>query len=180
MYLFCPIHKLKFFLTISVVIFLTACTGKEQPTAVKTQKDTTLYPYSPIYTDTFEKGKSSNTLKVLQLWKEFESGDVRHLAGFFADSITLIFPDEYITGSRDVVLSSFQKRRNRFEDVQCYVDAWIPMHVEERKEDLVFIWGRQDGSSTGKKRVYRVLHEIWRFDTSGKIKRMEQYITHPF
>ena len=143
-------------------------------------EDSILYPYSPVYTDTFQKGKALNSCKVLEIWKEFESGDVRHRAGYFSDTITLVFPDQFLRGAKDTVLGSFQKRRNQFENVQCYIDSWIPVYVPDRNEDLVFLWGRQDGSYTGKKRVYRILHEIWRFDTSGKIKRMEQYSTHPY
>jgi hypothetical protein len=170
----------KIFITIFVVFCIASCSGRQNAHPVEEQKDSILYPYAPIYTDQFEKGKNTNSLHVLEIWKEFESGDVRHLARYFSDSITLVFPDAFLKGDRDTVLGSFQKRRNQFEDVQCYVDSWIPVHVPDRNEDLVFLWGRQDGSSTGKKRVYRIVHEIWRFDTSGKIKRMEQYSTHPY
>jgi hypothetical protein len=170
----------KIFPNILFFVFIVSCNNNRPDTKSNTLQDTVFYPYSPIYTDSFERGNPIHARKVLEIWKQFESGDVRHLASYFTDTITLVFPDKFIMGERDSLLRYFQKRRNEFEDVQCYIDAWLPLKVAERNEDVVFLWGRQDESSTGKKRVYRVLHEIWRFDPSGKIKRMEQYYTHPY
>ncbi len=165
----------------AVLLMLVSCNhNKKSAGEPLTLADTVLYPYAPVYTSGFQTGKSSYSKIVLQIWKEFETGDVRHLGNYFADSMVMIFPDQYTSGKKELVLADFQKRRNIFLDVQCYVDAWIPEYVPDRKEDVVFIWGRQDGTTISGTRVYKNLHEIWRFDTFGKIKRMEQYITHPF
>ena len=88
---------MKILIVISVLYFATSCTGGRHKAPATIQEDSILYPYSPVYTDTFEKGKAVNSLKVLKIWKEFESGDVRHIEGYFSDTITMLIKVKKIT-----------------------------------------------------------------------------------
>lgn len=161
-------------------MFLLFGCGNKAPASKSIESDTLLYSYAPIYTGSFDTGKPAYAKKVLEIWKEFETGDIQHVNEYFSDSLTLIFPDSFLTGKRDSILYTFQKRRLAYQDVQCYIDAWLPLRAEDRNEELVVLWGRQDGTTKEGKRRYTVLHEIWRFDEKGKIKKMEQYITLPY
>lgn len=164
----------------SLCILALACHNKPVKTGIATTPDSPVYyPYHAIYTEEFEKGKSAQTRIVLEIWKEIENGDFSNQSDKFSDSLKIILPDEILEGNKAEVLNKMKKRRSRYSDVQCYLDAWMPVKAKDTGEDLVFIWGRQDCTIEKGKRDYLVLHEIWRFDRNGKIRQMDQYLTHP-
>ena len=170
---------MKFFLY--AILFLTAGCGTKQGNAPNHRPtDSVLYyPYQAIYTDGFEMGPPAKALLVLELWKELENGDIRKRAKEFSDSLHLIFPDQVFDGQKDEALNIFQKRRNQYSSVQYYVDAWMPLKAKNNEDELVVLWGKQDCTRSNGKRDYQVIHEIWRFDKQGKIRQMDQYLTHP-
>jgi hypothetical protein len=163
----------------ALFIIITGCRqAPANPSSAKA--DSTLYyPYSPVYSNDYHPAPGKLAQQVLQFWKEWESGDVLHTTSSFADTLTFILPDVILRGSRDSVLHAFKRRRTAYTDMQCYVDSWMPLRETTRNDDLVFVWGRQDGTTGSGRRDYRVIHEIWRFDRAGKIRQLEQYITHP-
>ena len=165
--------------TLLIFLFLAAACRQPSPQPAATNHDSTLYyPYAPVYSNDYKPGEGRNAQRVLQIWKEFESGDVLHTSTLFADSLTFIFPDEIIKGSRTTVLTALRRRRAAYTDMQCYVDSWMPLHENTRNENSVLLWGRQDGTTAKGRRDYRVLHEIWRFDAAGRIRQLDQYETH--
>src|SRR5215208_2659724 len=130
-------------------IIIAGCGGKIAEQS-KSKQDTVLYyPYDAIYSAGFEPGKSIYLKEVLEIWRQYETGNLSDKSGSFADTIRIILPDAILYGQKDSVLSLFKKRRSIYSDVQSYVDAWMPVKAKETNEDLVFIWGRQD--CTGKK-----------------------------
>jgi hypothetical protein len=169
---------------LSVLILLltaSACTSKrESKEPVYQAGDSTIYyPYSPVYASEFEPGRSLYAKMVLDIWKQYETGDVTHSAKSFSDSVLIILPDKTFRGRRDSALSFLKKRRQVYVEVQCFIDAWMPVHVKDVGDDLVFLWGRQDCTAKNGKRDYLVVHEIWRFDKKGKIRSLQQYYTRP-
>jgi len=161
-----------------IIIVFAACSNHKQK-AVSTGTDTTVYyPYTAIYSE-LEKGKPSDAKTVLEVWRAYETGNVLSASKNFSDSLTLIFEDGIFTGKRDSILKIFQKRRDLYTTVQSYVDSWMPVHAKQANRNLVFVWGRLDCTTNKGKRDYLVVHEIWRFDPSGKIRQMDQYVTHP-
>lgn len=175
------IEKTKESLIVLALAFLWAgCTNHTATVDRSEKKETAIYyPYSPIYSE-FEPGNPVYAKTVLEIWRQFETGNLMSTANKFADSITLTFKDNIYTGKRDSILAIFKNRRDAYTDVQCYVDSWQPVHAKQTNDDLVLLWGRQDGIIHNKKRDYLVLHEVWSFDRKGKIRSMIQYITHPF
>lgn len=171
---------MKYFLY--VIIFLApGCGNKQGNVQTARPADSVLYyPYQAIYTDGFENGHPANALLVLELWKELENGDIRKRAKEFSDSLHLILPDQVVDVKKDEALNLFQKRRNQYSSVQYYVDAWMPLKAKNNGDELVVLWGKQDCTRANGKRDYQVIHEIWRFDKQGKIRQMEQYLTHPY
>ena len=161
-----------------LLTLLAACQSPAPAPKPQTD-DSLLYPYSPVYSNSYRPATGKLAQAVLNFWKEYETGDVLHTAGSFADSIVFILPDTILKGSNASVLEAFKRKRSTYTDMQCYVDSWMPLQETSRSDELVFLWGRQDGTSKGGKRIYRVLHEIWRFDRKGKIIQLEQYETHP-
>lgn len=163
------------------ILMLCRCTSRTASPPAPPGPDTAVYyPYAPVYSNALEKGNAENARRVLEVWKAYETGDIRKLGNYFADSLVLVFPDDFRKGKREALLQAWQKRRNVFADVQCYVDAWIPVLVKDKGDQLVYLWGRQDQTAADGRRAYIVLHQIWKFDASGKIFRMEEYRTHPY
>ena len=159
---------------------LMNCNNRKEIATTSEKKDTTIYyPYSPIYSE-FEPGDPNHSKTVLEIWRQFETGNLMSTANKFADSISLIFKDKIYYGKRDSILAIYKNRRDAYENVQCYVDSWLPVHAKQTGDDLVLLWGRQDCIIHDKKRDYLVIHEVWNFNKQGKIRSMVQYITHPF
>ena len=172
---------LNFLLAVISFSALSSCNRNSQKPPSGNANDTVLYyPYAPVYANGFQKGDPEHAQKVLAIWKELESGDLIHRSGYFADSISIILPDRIMRGKKDSILRMMRKRWETYSDVQCYIDAWLSVHPNNRKEELVLLWGRQDLTEKNGKREYQVLHEIWRFNTQGKIISWEQYQTHSY
>lgn len=159
---------------------MLGCRNHNGTSKTVSQGDSILYyPYAPVFASGFDKGRAAYALRVLQLWKELENGDLRHRITEFSDSLRFILPEKILEGKKEDVLAQFQKRRQQFAQVQYYVDAWLPVKAEGSGEQLVYLWGRQDCTRSPGKREYFVLHEIWRFSPEGKIRELRQYLTHP-
>ena len=165
---------------LSLVVIIPGCSEPAKNTSTsQSSVDSVFYPYEAIYTSEFESGKSKQTEIVLQVWKEWEAGILSHLNQVFADSLSLILPGEIVRGKKQEVLKVFQGKRDGYKDMQCYIDAWLPLKAKDVNEDIVLIWGRQDGTTPSGRRDYRVLHQVWRFDAEGKIFSLTEYLTHP-
>ena len=168
------------FVTICFLL-VAACANHPAHKEAGAVKDSLIYyPYSPVYSGSFKKGSDINALHVLQIWKEWETGDLLHSSGKFADSISIILPDRIMNGRKDSLLTMMKKRREAFAGLQSYVDAWLAVKPVEKNEELVLLWGRQDFTRKDGSRDYRMIHEIWRFDPQGRITSWEQYQTHPY
>lgn len=142
--------------------------------------DTDIYfPYNARYSAGFGEGKVSNLKTVLDSWKQYETGNLMNMSPYLSDTIQFVFPDEVIWGRKDTVLKKYLKRRKHFEYMQCYIDSWMPVQTKDKGDDLVFIWGIQDGTTLSGKRDYKMVHEVWQFDKKGKIFKMTEYITKP-
>lgn len=161
-----------------ITILIMGCSNSNQK-IIATDLDTSIYyPYPAVYSR-LEKGNPVYAKTVLEVWRAYETGNILSAAKKFSDSLTLIFEDNIFTGRSDSVLKLFQNRRNNYSTVQSYVDSWLPVYANDVNKDLVFVWGRMDCTTENGKRDYLVIHEIWRFDGFGKIREMDQYITHP-
>jgi hypothetical protein len=165
-------------LAVGLITLASSCSHQTSAGKPSAGDSVIYYPYDPVYTDSFSQGKKQYALTVLQLWKEWETGDLRRRSADFADSIAFILPDTIFRGKKEVVLENFQKRRQVYSDMQCYVDAWLPRRAAATGDELVFVWGRQDGTNQKGRRDYLVLHEVWRFDAGGRIAQLTQYLTH--
>ena len=165
---------------LSLMTMISGCSqAAKHPSPAQTSVDSVFYPYEAIYTSAFESGKTEQTAIVLQIWKEWETGSLPRLNALFADSLSLIFPGKIIRGKKEEVLRQFQGKRDGYREMQCYIDAWLPLKATDANEDIVLIWGRQDATTPSGRRDYLVLHQVWRFNAEGKIFSLTEYLTHP-
>jgi hypothetical protein len=161
------------------VICCLAC-NNSAPENNKPSIDSPVYfPYAPVKSNSFDKGKDTLARNVLQIWRQYETGNIKSTDKFFADTVRLILSDQIIEGSRDTVMKQYQKRRDAYAEMQSFVYSWLPVHTADTKQDFVYVWGLHDGTKKNGDRDYALLHEIWRFDRNGKIREMEQFRTHP-
>jgi len=163
----------------AVLIFITSCSdgikGQDSPL-----RDTSVYyPFAPTYSNEFERGNSVYALKAIKFWRQFERGALDTVSADFADSIRIILPDLVLTGSKESVLQKVQQRRRGYDNMQSFIQSWLPVRVRDKGEDLVWVWGIYDGTRINGDRDYKMVHEIWRFNSEGRIREMEQFQTHP-
>src|SRR6476661_127970 len=115
-----------------IVLPVMGCHQDKKNKALQNIADSTVYyPYTPLYTTGFDKGNDMYARSVLEIWRQYETGDVKHAADHFADSITIVFPDKFLTGKRDSILTLFQKRRETYTDLQSYVDSWMSVRAKD-------------------------------------------------
>ena len=167
-----------FILLISTLAF-SSCKGKK-PGQHQGESDSVVYfPFQPVHSNETEKGKDALARIVLDVWRNYETGNVVAQKKNFADSVRIIFPDKILDGTRDMVIQQLQSKRTGYSNMQCFVYSWKAVHVADTNEDLVWVWGLYDGTTTKGERDYAIVHEIWRFDRNGKIRELEQFRTHP-
>src|SRR5689334_9616423 len=91
------------------IIFL-CCTNSraDQKLLFKAKTDTAVYfPYSAKSSAGFNEGKPFELKMVLNIWRQYETGDVMNMSSYFADTVQMIFPDREIKGHKDTVLKKF-------------------------------------------------------------------------
>jgi hypothetical protein len=163
-------------LLLSIIIIIAAgCGGGKAAKEVPVKKNV-YYPYSPEYTEEFAEGDPEHTKTVLNVWRAFERGAMGPVRGSFADSLLVGFPDGVVfKGAADAVLKQWQERRNSWSYVESFPDSWMPVRATDPGENLVLVWGRQLRTDHQGRKTWEALHEVWRMDSSGRIKFMQQY-----
>ena len=165
--------------TFLVAFLAFACNNKSPKNRIVSVDSPVYYPYTAIKSNSFEKGNEHYAKNVLDIWRQYETGKLITIEKFFSERVRLILPDKIFEGSRDSIITLYQKRRDGFSDMQCFVYSWMPVLTVDTKQDIVFVWGLYVGTRKNGDRDYAQVHEIWRFDKKGKITEMEQFLTHP-
>ena len=171
--------KIVFFVCTTAITFL-GCNNKSNPPSQSPpeQSDSGIYyPYSPIYSNGFKTGNYKYLKIVTEIWKEIENGDITRKASDFADSLTMVYPDQVLNGKRDSILRIVKRTRDKYLAVQSFIYSWMPARAKDHDDDWVFIWGRQEVTDKAGKLKIAEVHEIWQFNQQGKIMQMQQYIS---
>lgn len=130
--------------------------------------------YKATYSSNFKMGKPANANKILELWKDWDDNQLeRH--DYFADTITMMFPDGTTMKGKKENLEAAKKHRSSLSKVVSVVHAWLPMSSVDRKEDLVCIWGQETNTMADGKEEVRDLHEVWFFNKDGKVSMVRQW-----
>jgi hypothetical protein len=117
-----------------------------------TDSSSVSFPYSAAYSSRFSIGKDSSALAVLNNYKAWETGDMNAFMNTLGDSLSLYFSNGYkFRGTRDSVMYYASKFRDSLSKVEIKMDAWVPLHTEDRNEDWVSVWCTEiDTYKTGK------------------------------
>ncbi len=131
---------------------------------------------SPIeYSSKFELGDSKKSEQIVQLWKDFDDNKLDANSSYFADTVSMDFPGMSFKGTRDSLVAMTKGYRSSMGGVVSKIDAVMSVKSTDKMEDWVLIWGREYITSAKGKVDSSGLHEIWRFNSAGKVDYMGQF-----
>lgn len=146
--------------------------------SVKTSDVT--YPYPVTYSSKFEISDGANAKKILELWKDWDNGDLTVHKNYFADSVHLYFADgTNLHGVRDSIIAAAQAVRSTYKSVTSRVDAVVPLKSTDKNEQWVCIWGGEVSTDAKGKTDSTELMETWRINKDGKTDLLYQYKGKP-
>ena len=143
--------------------------------STKQQQEVAL-PYPVNYSSKFEMGDPQQSKIILDLWKDWDNGNLSNHKDNFADSVEMHFADGSVMhSSRDSVIAASQSYRNSFATAVSSIDAVMPVKSVDKNENWVLVWGKEiDTDKKGKVDSF-YLQETWRFNKAGKTDLLFQY-----
>ncbi len=131
-------------------------------------------PYKATYSSDFKMGKAALANRILELWKDWDDNQLdRH--DYFSDTVTMMFADGMVMKGKKENLEAAKKYRGSFTKVVSTIHAWLPLTSNDRKEDVVCIWGQEVNTLADGKEETRDIHEVWWFNKDGKVASMRQW-----
>jgi hypothetical protein len=127
-------------------------------------------PYTAGYSSKFSIGKDSNVLMVLNNYKAWEDGDMNALKSTLADSVSLYLSDGFkFIGTRDSAMTLASAFRDSLSKVELNIEAWVPLHSEDKNEDWVSVWYKETDTYKNGKVDSAYYQDDNMLDKNGKI-----------
>jgi hypothetical protein len=143
--------------------------------AEKTTAAAISYPYTAIYSSDFKMGDPNHAKSLLDLYTLWDAGKVAEMRPLLSDSVDFTFSDgTHLKGSLDSVIKWTSDFRNAYKSVTSKVQAWLPIHANDKNEDWVLAWIREIRTSKKGVTDSSDLHEVWRIK-NGKFDLAFQY-----
>lgn len=100
------------------------------------------YPYKAGYSSDLSMGDANHAKMVLDLYKMWEDNKLDDMKTLLADSVSIEFPDgnKFADNKVDSFISFAKQFRSSLSSVKVMFDTWIPIHVNDTKEDYVLVW----------------------------------------
>ena len=140
---------------------------------------TTDYPYTAQYSSQFRIGNPKYSKMILELWKDWDNGQLDTHQDYFSDTITYQTPTGEVIRGKDKFVSTGKQNRDMFSNVKSSLEVWIPLKSIDKDQDWVAVWGREDDTDKSGKVTSNMIHEIWGFNKDGKIVFYRQYTAVP-
>ena len=160
-----------------ILAFFAACNSATDQTEVASVNSDSAsvktpdiaYPYPVNYSSQFSIGDAANTKKILELWKDWDNGDLSVHKDYFADTLHMYFADgTAMHGPRDSIVAAAQAFRSTYKSVESRVDAVVPLKSTDKNEQWVCIWaGEVSTDNKGKTDSVNIM-ETWRINKDGK------------
>jgi hypothetical protein len=174
--------KIAFFFMLAGIAACNSGTNQTEVASMKSDADSAqaapavTYPYAVDYSSQFSIGDAQNAKKILELWKDWDNGDLSAHKDYFADTVTLTFADgSTVRGSRDSVTAQAQAFRSGYKSVTSSVHAVVPLKSTDKGEDWVCVWGKEIHTDNKGKTDSVELMETWRLNKEGKADVLYQY-----
>ena len=166
-------------------ILLAACNNQSKTESMKTGNDSSLsttamsdvtYPYDIMYSSKFEMTDPKYGQTILQLWKDWDNGNLSTHKEMFADSLELHTADgSMMKGTRDSVIAMAQNYRNSVGSAVSRVDAVTSLRSTDKNENWALVWGMETDTDKKGKIDSFYLQETWRFNKDGKPDLLYQF-----
>ena len=132
------------------VALLGACNNEKKTDETSAKAEDTkgtvaiAYPYKAGYSTDFSMGDPNHAKIVLDLYKMWEDNRIDEMKTLLADSVSIDFPDgnKFNDNKVDSFINFAKQIRPTFSSVKVVFDTWMPLHVNDAKEDFVLVWSR--------------------------------------
>lgn len=131
--------------------------------------------YTASYSSDFKMASSSYSNKILTLWKDFENNTLDNHVDLISDTVTMILDNGQVVKGKAENLANVKAFRSSIKDYKVKVQAWMSLLSVDRDEHWVAIWAVEDFADKDGKQVTVRRHEIWGFNSAGKVSIMMQY-----
>jgi hypothetical protein len=177
-------------ITISFISLCSVCDAQADKTKVK-MKGTQVkakesmgtpnieFPYVANYSSRFEISDPKYSKTVLDVWKAYEMNNLDNISNYLADNISMILSDGTVINGKENFLTGIKAYRGSMTNVKLSIDAWMTTRSTDKDEHWVCVWGDEEQTMTDGKSQTISLHEIWRFNSDGKIDFLRQYSSTP-
>ena len=131
--------------------------------------------YTASYSANFTQAAASYSDKILLLWKDFENNTLDKHVDLFADTVTMMLNGGQIIKGKAENLASVKAFRGSLKSYKVDVQGWLSLKSVDRNQNWVAIWGIEEFTDKDGKKTTVRSHELWGFNSDGKISIMEQY-----
>ena len=160
------------------LIFSSCQPGDKQDSEAKSDKKETApsYPYRAIYSsDESMSSNNENLQTVLTIWKMFESNRIDEMRKFYADTVTYDDASGFrFHGKCDTLLNIARKDIEGLDSLRFDISQFQNLHINDRKEDWVYIWAAERRYQKNGKADTSLIHEQWKVE-NGKVTYFNQY-----
>jgi hypothetical protein len=178
---------MKKFLIMVTIVTIAACNSNNEPKteSMKSGSDSTkmadvTYPYEIYYSSKFEIGDPQQTKMILEIWKDWDNGNLQAHKDHFADSLEMhTYDGTLMKGTRDSVLEMAQNYRNTLASVVSRVYTVAPLKSIDKDENWALVWGMETDTDKKGKVDSFYLQETWRFNKAGKTDLLYQFKADP-
>lgn len=132
-------------------------------------------PYKAGYSSDFKMGNPAYSKMVLELWKDWDDNAFDKHVDYFSDTLVMYLPDSTVVKGKAENLANAKKYRGGMTSAKSIVHAWLPLYSNDKKENVVCIWGTETDTWPDGRVEVRDLHEVWSFNKDGKVAAMRQW-----
>ena len=141
----------KAFIALTATVLLIACNNEKKnddkmsgdKKEEKKMSENITYPYKAEYSSDFSIGDANHSKLVLDFYKMWEDNKLDDMKAVLTDSVGVNFSDgSKFNNTSDSLIRMAKQFRSNYSSVKITVDAWMPVHVNDKNEDWVLIWNR--------------------------------------
>ncbi|MBS9525427.1 nuclear transport factor 2 family protein [Litoribacter ruber] len=158
-----------------VFVLVAGLTFAQGPERLKKITKKTEMPYEAEYSSKFRMGDDRHSFKILEVWKDYEENMLDRNLEYFADDVTMEFPDGTRITGLEKLMEETKKHRDRLDNYQSKIVSYVSLKSVDKDEDWVAVWGEDIYTDEEGNKVVSPIHEVWRFNKEGKIDFMKQY-----
>lgn len=162
------------FISICITVSLSSCNSKNN---ADKKIDTISYPYKATNSsDVTVPSHPEYAQLVLKVWKMFESKQIDSMKQYYADTVTYEpASGQRFYGSKNDLLSYAAKDVESLDSLRFDISTWQSVHLNDKKEDWVYIWAAERRYEKNGKADTSLIHEQWKIE-NNKITYFNQYI----